>query len=110
MLFQSEISGLINILLRLSIIILVLALITFLLRKRKFIQRTLSGPLLMGLGIVFALLHNLVSAILGFEEPVFFFLCFLSLGVGAILLVLAGGAKVVSWFKTSLSNSRGLKK
>lgn len=109
MLFQSEISGLINILLRLLMIILVLALMTFLLRKQKFMQRPLSGPLLIGLGVVFAVFHNLVSAVLDFEEPVFFFLCFLSLGIGAIWLIWAGGTKVVSWLKTGLSHLGGVK-
>lgn len=107
MLFQSEISGLVNILLRLLVIILILALTTFLLRKQKFMQRLLSGPLLIGLGIVFAVFHNLVSALLGFEEAIFFFLCFFSLGLGLILLVWTAVSKIIPWLKGRIPHSRG---
>jgi len=73
-------------------------------------QKLFCGLVLLGAGIVFAFLHNLFFAFFSFEEPVLFLLCFLSLGIGVILLVWTVVAKVISWLKAGLPNTRGLKK
>lgn len=60
----------------------------FLKRKYGFFRKFLGVLVLLVSAILFSLIHNFGSALLGFEEAVSFFLALLAFGAGVFLFIL----------------------